>query len=109
MPKPAHKPTSDARELVERLASIGIPQDKSADVVGISAPSLRKHYRAELDGAALRANAAVASNLFAIATGDGPRSATAAIFWLKCRAGWRENAEPEALTCPEPGRSPPGC
>lgn len=91
MPKPVHKPTSESRELVERLASIGIPQDKIAHVVGLSGPTLRKHYREQLDGAILRANAAVASNLFAIATGDGPRAVTAGIFWMKTRAGWKEN------------------
>ena len=91
MPKPAHKPTSESRELVGRLASIGIPQDKIADVIGVSAPTLRAHYRAELDGAALRANAAVAGNLFKMATGDGPRAVTAAIFWMKTRGGWKEN------------------
>ena len=105
MPKPAHTPTSESRSLVERLASIGIPQDKIADVVGLSGPTLRKHYREHLDGAALRANAAVADYLFKMATGDGPRAVTAAIFWMKTRAGWRENVEAEQADAIEIGRA----
>ena len=33
---------------------------------------------------------AVAGNLFRIATSEGAGAVTAAIFWLKTRAGWRE-------------------
>jgi hypothetical protein len=32
----------------------------------------------------------VAGNLFRIATSEDPGAVTAAIFWLKTRAGWRE-------------------
>jgi hypothetical protein len=35
-------------------------------------------------------NAAVAGNLYRIATSDKPGTVTAAIFWLKTRAGWRD-------------------
>ena len=33
---------------------------------------------------------AVAGNLSHIAASEGPGAVTAAIFWLKARAGWRE-------------------
>jgi hypothetical protein len=32
----------------------------------------------------------VAGNLYPIATGSGGEAVTAAIFWLRVRAGWRE-------------------
>jgi hypothetical protein len=32
----------------------------------------------------------VAENLFRKATGEGREAVTAAIFWLKARAGWKE-------------------
>ena len=32
----------------------------------------------------------IAENLYRKATGDGRESVTAAIFWMKARAGWRE-------------------
>jgi hypothetical protein len=34
----------------------------------------------------------VAENLYRRATGEGREAVTAAIFWLKSRAGWRENS-----------------
>jgi hypothetical protein len=59
-------------------------------VVGIAAKTLRKPFRAELDTGHIKANAKVAGNLYRIATGNGREAVTAAIFWLKVRAGWRE-------------------
>ena len=37
-----------------------------------------------------KANAKVAENLYRKATGDGREAVTAAIFWLKARARWKE-------------------
>ena len=39
-----------------------------------------------------KANARVAENLYRKATGDSREGVTAAIFWLKCRAGWKETS-----------------
>ena len=38
----------------------------------------------------IKANSAVAQSLFKKATGDGPQSVAAAIFWAKTRMGWKE-------------------
>jgi hypothetical protein len=52
---------------------------------------LRKHYREELDVGLIWATARVAAALYRRALDDNhPGSTTAAIFWLKCRAGWKE-------------------
>lgn len=75
------------------MAAYGIPQPDIAAVVGCDDKTLRKHFRQELDTAATQANARVAGALFKKATGDGPSSVTAAIFWLKARAGWQEAKE----------------
>ncbi len=72
------------------MAAYGIPQDEIARVVGITKPTLEKHYRPELDRAETEANAKVAESLFRKATGDGSQAVTAAIFWLKTRARWKE-------------------
>jgi hypothetical protein len=53
---------------------------------------LERDYRKELDGAAIKANAKVAESLFRKATGEGREAVTAAIFWLKTRAGWKETS-----------------
>ncbi len=50
------------------------------------------HYRDELDDGHVKANAKVAENLYRKATGEGREAVTAAIFWLKTRAGWKETS-----------------
>ena len=74
--------------MVRAMAGYGVPHDDIALVVRCSPPTLRKHFRAELDVAAIEANARVAQTLFQQATTPGNIAAT--IFWLKARAGWRE-------------------
>jgi hypothetical protein len=88
--RPPYEPTAKDRDMVQAMTSYGIPQEEIATVVGISAVTLRKHFRRELDVGATMANAAVAQSLFNSATGKGPQKVTAQIFWLKTRAGWKE-------------------
>ena len=90
MARPAHQPDPLTRRQVEALAGYGVPETDIAGVVGIDPKTLRKHYRGELDHGHVKANAKVAENLFRKATGEGREAVTAAIFWLKTRAGWRE-------------------
>jgi hypothetical protein len=52
-------------------------------------------YVDELEGGQIRANVRVAENLFRKATGDGREAVTAAIFWLKARARWKETSVTE--------------
>ncbi len=73
------------------------PGLRIARVLGITPPTLRKYFAAELDTGHIEANAKVAQSLYKKATGDGPGATVAAIFWLKCRAGWREAMSPEPL------------
>ena len=80
-----HEPTPETRLQVKTLASVGTPQDQIAIVVGITKNTLLKYYRKELDTAMTMANAKVAQSLFQQATAG---NTSAAIFWLKCRAGW---------------------
>lgn len=90
MPRPAHTPDEGGRRQVEALAGYGVPEPAIAAMIGIDAKTLRKHYRFELDHGHTKANAKVAENLYRKATGDGRESVTAAIFWLKTRAAWKE-------------------
>lgn len=90
--RPSHKPTDQTRRTVESMSAYGIPQEDIAAVIGVDSKTLRKHYRVELDTAEAKANARVAETLYRKATDaemSGP-SVTAAIFWLKTRAGWKE-------------------
>lgn len=86
----AHEPDDHSRAMVEAMSGYGIPHDDIATVVGCDPKTLRKHYRDELDRGGIKANSKVAENLFKIATGKGREAVTAAIFWLKVRAGWSE-------------------
>jgi hypothetical protein len=79
------------------MAAYGVPEDKIARVVGIDAKTLRKHYRDELDTGQTKANSKVAESLYRKATGEGPQSVTAAIFWLKTRAQWKETLVSEVI------------
>ncbi len=104
--KQQHFPTAEQRAMVEAMAGYGIPHEDIATVVGIAPKTLREHYREQLDRGHVKANAQVAGNLFKIATGTGREAVTAAIFWLKCRAGWSEYAPAPKVAGaePEPGK-----
>jgi hypothetical protein len=95
MPRPKLNPTEEQRRKVKILSAYGTPHEKIAEAMGIRSPkTLRKHFRAELDLGAVEANAKVAGTLYQMATsGECP---TATMFWLKCRAGWKERASLDA-------------
>ena len=74
------------------MAAYGVPQVDIGLVIGCDPKTLRLHFQSELEIAAVEANAKVAQSLFKRATeGNGKDSVTACIFWLKCRAGWRDS------------------
>ncbi len=85
-----HAPDPANRRQVEVMAGFGMPETGIARMVGVDAPTLRRHYADELQGGEFKANTKVAENLYRKATGEGREAVTAAIFWLKARAGWRE-------------------
>jgi hypothetical protein len=75
---------------VEAMAGYGLPAEDIAQVLRIDVEELRRNYAAELEDGRIKANSRVAENLYRKATGEGREAVTAAIFWLKTRAGWRE-------------------
>jgi hypothetical protein len=75
---------------VEAMAAYGIPEADIAEVIDIDPKTLRKHYRKELNTGSIKANTKIAESLYRKALGDGSQSVTAAIFWLKTRAHWKE-------------------
>jgi hypothetical protein len=88
------------RAQVEAMAGFGISEAEIARVLQITPDKMHSLYAKELKSAATRVNARVAENLFRKAIGDGKESVTAAIFWLKTRAGWKESQRHE-LSGPE--------
>lgn len=92
MARKAHLPTDAARRQVEAMAAYGIPEWDVARVLGVDPKTLRKHYGEELATGHVKANARVAETLFkkAISPDLTAPSVNAAMFWLKTRAGWKE-------------------
>lgn len=92
MGRPAFKPTDAQRRQVKAMCAYGIPQEDIARVLAVDPKTLRKHFPDELATGSTEANAKVAESLYKKATGDGASAVTAAIFWLKTRAGWKETS-----------------
>jgi AcrR family transcriptional regulator len=84
------------------MARYGIPEAEISRAVGISEPTLRKHFRGELDTGLTKANAQVGEFIFSTIIGlpipgrppvtDERARATLAVFWAKTRMGWKETA-----------------
>ena len=105
--RPCWSPTDADREKIQIMAAIGLPQEKIALVFKVAPKTLRKHCAVELDTGEAVANSEVGKFLYDAATGketfvkeDGTRctrhvgvsgpTITAAIFWMKTRAHWKE-------------------
>lgn len=106
--RPKFKPTPEQLAAVQILVACGFNQEdiapqivNPATGVGIDLKTLRKTMRAALDTGKAGANALVAKSLFKKATTNGPQSVQAAIFWLRCQAGWREAAQSIELSGPQ--------
>ncbi len=69
------------------MVGFGIPQADICAVIGIAKGTLEKHFRAEIDQGAAKANAKVVESLYNQATGG---NVTAAIWWTKARMQWSE-------------------
>ena len=87
-----HVPTEETKKLAKTLAAVGIRHEDIAAKLEISADTLVKHYKRELDDGRVDANAAIGRSLYEQAkTGN----TAAMIFWLKTRAGWKETERHE--------------
>ena len=86
--KPSHEPTAQQRMLVETLSGFGVVQDKIAMIVGISLPTLHKHYRDELDIGRDKVESHLIGKLMKLANGDDGTALKAIIFMLTTKFGW---------------------
>ena len=96
--RPPHLPTSDTRNKVFMLSSVGTRHEDIATVLSISTDTLTKYYKEDLDKGRIEANASVAETLFKQAK-EG--NTTAMIFWLKSRAKWKESTQHEISGNPD--------
>lgn len=96
--RPPHLPDATTRNKVFMLSSVGTRHEDIATVLSISADTLTKYYKEELDKGRIEANASVAETLFKQAK-EG--NTTAMIFWLKSRAKWKETSQHEISGNPD--------
>ena len=90
-------PTEDQRETVVGLKAVGTTDERIAEILGISADTLVKHFRYEIENGLKSVLGRIANNLFRQAlNGD----TTAAIFILKTRAKWSERIEVDRVDQP---------
>jgi hypothetical protein len=104
MPRPKLNPTEDQRTMVKIMTAMGGKQKDVAARIGIRSPkTLRKYFRKELDQGGPEADMTIAQSLYKKAKeGD----VKAQMFWLKCRAGWREQPDRDP-SGPSSGPTPP--
>ncbi|MBB2670694.1 UNVERIFIED_ORG: hypothetical protein GGE44_000235 [Rhizobium esperanzae] len=82
------------RRLVQVLAGQAVPQPEICRVLDVSAKTLRKRYRRELDVGAAKLEAALVGHLHRLAAGDDDVALRAIIFLLRSRFGWSRYAPP---------------
>lgn len=89
--RPPFVPTDRDRKQVRTLAAMGLMAEEIACVIGVTDKTLQKHFKEELSVGPAEATANVAQMLYKQAVDPVKPNVTAAIFWLKARAGWRDN------------------
>jgi len=99
--RPGHEPNEVTRQTVLMHVAVGTTTTDIAKLLGIGLPTLKRHYKEELNFGKSKANASVAGKLFDKAMhGD----VTAQIFWLKAQANWSDKQQVEFSS--EDGTSP---
>ena len=80
---------------IEALAGYGLSAAEIAHVLDLSEETLVSRHAGAIENGRIKSNARVAESLFRKATGEGHGAVTAAIFWLKTRARWKETSVTE--------------
>lgn len=86
--RPPYQPTPEHARQVETMTGFGIRQHDIATALELTARTMRKYYKRELDTGAIKANARVAQALYKNAVQN--ENVTAQIWWTKTRMGWKE-------------------
>jgi len=103
--RPPHEPTETTTSVVEALAMQGWPKVDIAEAIGISKPTLNKHYADILESAQVMANAQVVQTAFEMATSGASPSMTR--YWLNCRTDWQPSENVDITSDGEKVQGPP--
>ncbi|MGF6633539.1 hypothetical protein [Paraburkholderia sp. MM6662-R1] len=96
--RPPYEPTDGDRQKVKTLVGIGVPQADICKVMQISKPTLRKHFKSEIETGQLEADIALRQSLFRMATSKTKPAPGVAIFLAKVRLGMKEPPQSVELT-----------
>lgn len=90
----SHAPSTQTRNITQLAIAAGFTQQQVAGLIGISVPTLRKHYRAELQAGRDTVNLKVVANIYRIAmqTEDPEAAIAAGRFICRARLGWVETS-----------------
>lgn len=88
--RPRWTPTDEQRRQVKIMSAMGLTPEAIGSVLSVSAPTIRRWCRVELETGSVEANLKVAQSLFRQATHPTRPNVVAAIFWTKARMGWRD-------------------
>lgn len=107
--RPEHEPTAATRQMVEVLSGFAINRENISAVLGITIPTLAKHYAEELKNGTAKVETKLISNLLTIASGRDAVALRAICFALQTRFGWsayvpRPERESEKETAPILGK-----
>ncbi|MBY0401318.1 hypothetical protein K2X89_13550 [Myxococcota bacterium] len=95
--------TQQQRRIVAALAGFGAAPAEIGRLLGITQKRVMRDFEQEIDSASTEVNARVATALFHAATNG---NVSAAIFWLRTRAGWDDSAVRRRSL--DEGATPPG-
>lgn len=94
--RPSHVPSEKNGERIRKLVAFGHPAEEIALLLDITVYTLNKYYARDLAIGRIEANEKVANCLFDEATsGRGRERVRAQEFWLKNRAGWKDQKATE--------------
>ena len=94
--RPPHQPTPLSRAQVQMATAFGNTELETAQLIGITIPTLRRYYAEELATGRIKVRQKVAENLVRQALKDDWRAFPAIKFYLNCKAGWSEYAPSDA-------------
>ena len=86
--RPRHEPTSQTRNMVRMCAGFGVPQEDIALALGLTRPTLKRHYSPEIEVGKAQTHIRLMSNLLEMSNMKNTVGLKATIFALTRRFGW---------------------
>ncbi len=97
--QPPYEPSDENRTMVQGMVGLGLKRVDVAKLMGVSPTTLREHFRKELEVGDALTVYNVGTSLYLAATtahkGHPHGDVAAQMFFLRCRAGWKETSRLE--------------